>query len=146
MTLKDLKPGMSARIETVGGRGALRQHFLDMGMIPGVKVTVIKYAPLGDPVELRLHGYELTLRLDDAGAITVTPIEDAREEEFSAPERKEMRNAGKRTAHPGLGEEGRFHPPRAVHRAHLRAEAGHWRPDRGRGLEGERRQHGQLLP
>ena len=65
MTLKDLKPGMSARIETVGGRGALRQHFLDMGMIPGVKVTVIKYAPLGDPVELRIHGYELTLRLDE---------------------------------------------------------------------------------
>ena len=110
MTLKDLKPGMSARIETVGGRGALRQHFLDMGMIPGVKVTVIKYAPLGDPVELRIHGYELTLRLDDAGAITVTPIEDDREEEPSAPGRKEMRTAGKHTAHPGLGETGRFHP------------------------------------
>ena len=63
MTLRDLQMGESAVITTVGGRGALRQHFLDMGMIPGVQVTLVKYAPMGDPMELRLHGYELTLRL-----------------------------------------------------------------------------------
>lgn len=66
MTLKDLKPGMSAVIEKVGGEGALRQHFLDMGVIPGVEITLIKYAPMGDPMELMIHGYELTLRLADA--------------------------------------------------------------------------------
>ena len=66
MTIKDLKPGQSGKVEAVGGEGALRQHFLDMGVIPGVEVTMIKAAPLGDPIELRIHGYELTLRLTDA--------------------------------------------------------------------------------
>ena len=75
MTLKDLGIGKSAVIETVGGEGTLRQHFLDMGVIPGAEVTVIKYAPLGDPIELRIHGYELTLRLADAAKINVRPIE-----------------------------------------------------------------------
>ena len=111
MTLKELKPGMSGRIEAVGGSGALRQHFLDMGMIPGVAVTVVKYAPLGDPVELRLHGYELTLRVDDAEEITVTPIEEADAVGTqSAEEKKNIRNHIRHTEHPGLGEEGKFHP------------------------------------
>ena len=66
MTLRDLTPGQSATVTKVGGEGALRQHFLDMGVIPGVSVTVMKLAPMGDPMELRIHGYELTLRLDDA--------------------------------------------------------------------------------
>ena len=75
MTLKELKPGESARIEKVGGKGALRQHFLDMGLIPGCDVTVVKLAPMGDPMELMIRGYELTLRLDDAERIKVTPIQ-----------------------------------------------------------------------
>ena len=70
MKLNELKPGQSARIETVGGEGALRQHFLDMGVIPGTEVTLIKLAPMGDPMELRIHGYELTLRVADAGEIS----------------------------------------------------------------------------
>ena len=75
MTLRELKPGESAIVETVGGEGALRQHFLDMGVIPGAEVTVIKLAPMGDPMELRIHGYELTLRLAEAEKIAVTPAE-----------------------------------------------------------------------
>ena len=67
MKLSMLKPGQSARILEVGGEGALRQHFLDMGVIPGAVVTLIKLAPMGDPMELRIHGYELTLRVADAG-------------------------------------------------------------------------------
>ena len=66
MTLKDLEIGQSAKVIKVGGAGALRQHFLDMGIIPGAVVTLVKYAPMGDPMELRIHGYELTLRKDDA--------------------------------------------------------------------------------
>ena len=75
MTLKELGIGQSARILTVGGEGALRQHFLDMGVIPKAEVTVIKFAPMGDPMELQVHGYELTLRLDDAAQIEVELIE-----------------------------------------------------------------------
>ena len=105
MTLNQLKPGQSARIETVGGAGALRQHFLDMGVIPGAELTVMKLAPLGDPMELRLHGYELTLRLADAARIGISaPIDGhgARPQPAARSER--------RTHHPGLGEDGRFHP------------------------------------
>ena len=76
MNLKELGIGQSAVIKTVGGEGALRQHFLDMGVIPGTEVTVIKYAPLGDPVELQIHGYELTLRLADAEKIEIEPINE----------------------------------------------------------------------
>ena len=75
MTLRELKVGQSARIEAVGGEGALRQHFLDMGVIPGAEVTLVKLAPMGDPMELRIHGYELTLRLADAEKIDAVPIE-----------------------------------------------------------------------
>ena len=71
MHLNQLKPGQSARIEQVGGEGALRQHFLDMGVIPGTEITLVKLAPLGDPMEFRLRGYELTLRVTDAEKIAV---------------------------------------------------------------------------
>ncbi|MBQ6442784.1 MAG: ferrous iron transport protein B [Lachnospiraceae bacterium] len=104
MTIKDLEIGSSGIIRSVGGEGALRQHFLDMGMIPGAEVTVVKYAPMGDPVELLIHGYQLTLRLDDADQITVDPI-PAREEE--APAKKKKSSAA--SIHPGLGEGGRYH-------------------------------------
>ena len=100
MTLNELKIGESGRVDTVGGEGALRQHFLDMGVIPGAVVTLVKYAPMGDPMELRIHGYELTLWVDDAKQISVRP---AAGEEL--PGRKRHR-----VAHPGLGEEGKFHP------------------------------------
>ena len=103
MTLKDIKVGESCRITQIGGSGALRQHFLDMGLIPGTEVQVVKYAPMGDPVELRLHGYELTLRLTDAEQIGAEPVS---KKELAAG-RKPMR---KNTEHPGLGEGGRFHP------------------------------------
>ena len=107
MTIADLKPGQSARVKEVGGEGALRQHFLDMGVIPGAVLTLIKLAPMGDPMELRIHGYELTLRLADAAKILTEPVEEASAEAGSEPQ------PGKRvreSAHPGLGEEGKFHP------------------------------------
>ncbi len=102
MTLKDLKIGERARIDEVGGEGALRQHFLDMGVIPGAEAELVRFAPMGDPMELRIHGYELTLRLEDAGHIAVTPL--AVGGEASAPERKK-----KKTMHPALGEPGIHH-------------------------------------
>ncbi|MBR0444048.1 MAG: ferrous iron transport protein B [Clostridia bacterium] len=101
MTLGDMKIGASARIENVGGDGALRQHFLDMGIIPGAEVTLVKLAPLGDPIELRIHGYELTVRLDDARKIGVIPVE---KEDSPAP-----RRAAKKREHPALGEPGIHH-------------------------------------
>ena len=75
MKLSELKIGQSAVIETVGGEGSLRQHFLDMGVIPGASLTLVKFAPMGDPMQLRIHGYELTLRLADAKKIKVTVTE-----------------------------------------------------------------------
>ena len=139
MTLKDLKKGESAVITTVGGQGALRQHFLDMGVIPGAEVTLIKYAPMGDPMELTIHGYELTLRLADAEKIDIEPVKNAK---VSAENKDEAasdkgHNAGmngndtkdgkagksskdskaakadkelrKYREHPGFGEEGIYH-------------------------------------
>ena len=103
MNLNELKPGQSARIDIVGGEGALRQHFLDMGVIPGTEVTLVQFAPMGDPLELRIHEYELTLRLADAEKIAVTLLEKREESRVTEPERK-------KTEHPGLGEEGKFHP------------------------------------
>ena len=102
MNLSTLKPGQAAIIETVGGEGALRQHFLDMGVIPGTEISVVKLAPMGDPMELRIHGYELTLRLTDAEKIGVTPVNRK-----AVEAKKEIRRFSE---HPGLGEEGRFHP------------------------------------
>jgi len=102
MTLKELEVGKSAVICSVGGKGALRQHFLDMGMIPGAEVTVVKLAPMGDPMELQIHGYELTLRLAEADQIEIEQI--ARRSR--AHEGMEMLHD---CEHPGLGEEGKYH-------------------------------------
>lgn len=136
MTLKDLKIGKSAVIKSVGGKGSLRQHFLDMGVIPGARATVVKYAPMGDPMEVRIHGYELTLRLADAEKIEIDEstveegTKDRRAEACASRAyslnsscsrcRENCRNAGKtrsgkggrgdkKREHPGLGEEGRYH-------------------------------------
>ena len=103
MTIKDLEIGQTARIDEVGGEGALRQHFLDMGVIPGAEVTLVRLAPMGDPMELRIHGYELTLRLADADQIQATLLEKQQEQN---PDKKNKHDI----AHPGLGEEGKFHP------------------------------------
>ena len=101
MTLKELQIGKSAIVDAVGGAGALRQHFLDMGLIPGAEVTLVKLAPMGDPMELRIHGYELTLRLADAAQIQNDNVRDEKEQK-----------RGSRvwaSPHPGLGEGGKYH-------------------------------------
>ena len=103
MKLNTLKAGESARILSVGGEGALRQHFLDMGVIPGAEVTMMKLAPMGDPMELQIHGYELTLRLADAEKIEIETVEKSASKAGASADRK-------KTEHLGLGEEGRFHP------------------------------------
>ena len=108
MTLKDLEIGKSAVIRSVGGKGALRQHFLDMGMIPGAEVTVVKFAPMGDPMELQVHGYELTLRLAEAEQIEIEQI----------PRRSRSHKGIESLSdaeHPGLGEEGKYHSKKDEH-------------------------------
>ena len=110
MTLKELPIGKTATILTVGGEGALRQHFLDMGVIPNAKVSMVKYAPMGDPVELRIHGYELTLRLADAQQIEISDVYDGIgnvEDENNAL--KEKGKPRVKAHHPGLGEGGKYH-------------------------------------
>ena len=102
MTLKDLNIGETAVVGTVGGEGALRQHFLDMGLIPGEEVTLVNFAPMGDPMELSIHGYELTLRLDDAARIGVTLAKAPAAKKAAAESEKPVE-------HPGLGEGGRYH-------------------------------------
>lgn len=103
MTLRDLPIGKTATIRSVGGEGALRQHFLDMGLIPKGEVTMVKYAPMGDPMELRIHSYELTLRLADAEKIEIENIRDAKMiPPMPDPDAETL-------PHPGLGEGGRFH-------------------------------------
>ena len=133
MTLRELAIGESGLIQTVGGEGALRQHFLDMGVIPGVEVTLVKFAPMGDPMELRIHGYELTLRLSDAEKIEIVKTSDvkdkidkaewSKEEDRRKDDRRikntgsnaegiDRRNGDRRksaTVHPGLGEGGIYH-------------------------------------
>ena len=108
MTLKELEIGKSAVVTQVGGEGALRQHFLDMGMIPGAEVTVVKFAPMGDPMELQIHGYELTLRLAEAEQIEIKPI-DKRSNSHAGSERIQP------SVLPGLGEEGKFHSKEDEH-------------------------------
>ena len=102
MTIKDMNIGDSAVVNEVGGRGSLRQHFLDMGVIPGTVVTIVKYAPMGDPVEIRLHGYELTLRLADCEKITVTPCKPETEKASADILFTDL-------DHPGLGQGGIYH-------------------------------------
>ena len=109
MTLKELQVGKTATILSVGGNGALRQHFLDMGLIQGTEVTIVKYAPMGDPVEIRIHGYELTIRLEDAGQIEITP---AHEPHYK---KKEGRQPLGDAQHPGYGEAGIFHEKKTEH-------------------------------
>ena len=101
MQLKELKAGQSAVITAVGGEGRLRQHFLDMGVIPGTQVTLFKLAPMGDPMQLTLHDYELSLRLADAEKIEIEPIEKTTQRSY--PEKT-------KSDHPGFGEGGKFHP------------------------------------
>ncbi len=103
MTLKDLSIGETAEITKVGGNGELRQHFLDMGIIPGNNITKIKLAPMGDPIEFEIHGYELTMRLADAEKIEISEINKT---DIS---KKEAASTSSQTAHPGLGEDGKFH-------------------------------------
>ena len=106
MTLKDLEIGKTSAVVSVGGSGALRQHFLDMGVIPGAQVTLIKYAPMGDPMELRIHGYELTLRLADAEKIEIEPVKESEKEKKDKPvQEPHVTNV----THPGLGEGGKYH-------------------------------------
>ncbi|SEQ27791.1 ferrous iron transport protein B [Lachnospiraceae bacterium NE2001] len=125
MTLRELAVGETCVINSVGGEGALRQHFLDMGVIPGVEVTLVKLAPMGDPMELRIHGYELTLRLADAEQIEVVTVtkdsEDASDNKDNdeikknsgksgkSSDKEEDKDKKKHKHHPGLGEGGIYH-------------------------------------
>ncbi len=104
MTLRELEIGQAAVIDAVGGEGALRQHFLDMGVIPGAEVVLEKLAPMGDPMELQVQGYELTLRLADAEQIQIHTVE-----EVSFAEQEVPAGYKRHTEHPGLGEGGRYH-------------------------------------
>ena len=101
MKLSELQIGSTATILAVGGTGALRQHFLDMGLIQGTEVTVVKYAPMGDPIELRIHGYELTIRLEDAGNIEISKAHE--------PKAATVKKPGPEKHHPGYGEGGKYH-------------------------------------
>lgn len=105
MTLRELPIGKKATITAVGGDGALRQHFLDMGVIPNADIVLVKYAPLGDPMEFMIHGYELTLRLADAEKIEIENVRDADQESAGRIDKKRE----KQIAHPGLGEGGKYH-------------------------------------
>lgn len=104
MTLRDLKIGNTAVIEKVGGEGSLRQHFLDMGVIPGAEITLEKFAPMGDPMEFRIHSYELTLRVADAEKILVRPVNGKSERKHD-----NCISSLKTGEHPGLGEDGVYH-------------------------------------
>ena len=104
MKLNEIKQSQTVRIKSVGGEGALRQHFLDMGVIPDALITLVKFAPMGDPMELRIHGYELTLRLSEAEKIEVEEVTD------NSEETQELQDNERKVLHPGLGEEGKFHP------------------------------------
>ncbi|MBR2999974.1 MAG: ferrous iron transport protein B [Oscillospiraceae bacterium] len=105
MTLDELTIGERGKVSKVGGSGALRQHFLDMGVIPDTVIEIVKFAPTGDPVEIKLHGYELTIRREDAAKIEIEAVDTAQEESPVSESRRHPR-----TSHPGLGEGGKFHP------------------------------------
>lgn len=115
MTLKELSNGQTARITAVGGEGALRQHFLDMGIIPGAEITFIKLAPMGDPIEFQIHGYELTLRVDDAAHIDCVPVKASQHTTAPASSTKGKPITDKEHEHPGLGEGGRYHSKSHAH-------------------------------
>lgn len=105
MTLQDLQLNTEAEIVKVGGNGELRQHFLDMGVIPGASVKKIKLAPMGDPMEIQIHGYELTMRLADAAKIEVKLSDGS----LSGKNNSSVEQSSDKESHPGLGEEGKFH-------------------------------------
>ena len=111
MTLDELQIGESALVTRVGGDGALRQHILDMGVIPGTEVTLVKFAPMGDPIQIRVRGYELTMRLADAGKITIEKefVKEENADKTQETVQKSERQKDKKKEHPGLGEGGRFH-------------------------------------
>ncbi len=115
MTLKELSNGQTAKITAVGGEGALRQHFLDMGIIPGAEITFIKLAPMGDPIEFQIHGYELTLRVDDAAHIDCVPVKASQHTTAPASSTKGKPITDKEHEHPGLGEGGRYHSKSHAH-------------------------------
>ncbi|NCC44269.1 MAG: ferrous iron transport protein B [Clostridia bacterium] len=112
MTLKDLPIGKMATITVVGGEGALRQHFLDMGVIPNEDITLVKYAPMGDPMEFMVHGYELTLRVADAQKIEIKDVREPDQKEQTA---ETMERQRRRIGHPGLGEGGKYHVKATEH-------------------------------
>lgn len=109
MTLNELKIGQTCRVTSVGCEGALRQHFLDMGIIPESELKVVKFAPMGDPMQIRLHGYELTLRLNDAANVEVELVEKSREAKKAERRRRIDVLRTPDREHPGLGESGRYH-------------------------------------
>lgn len=123
MTLKDLQIGQSGRVTQIGGDGILRQHFLDMGIIPDALVTMVKHAPLGDPVEILIHGYSLTLRLADAKQIEIEPCqfnddsssENSEESTFQQPEARVAETLHEHNSHPGFGEAGKYHDKENEH-------------------------------
>ncbi|WP_302610443.1 ferrous iron transport protein B [uncultured Mitsuokella sp.] len=110
MHLNELKAGERAVVHSVGGEGALRQHFLDMGVIPGAEITLVKFAPMGDPIEFRIHEYELTLRVDDARQITIEKMPD-----WESDQHPVVKIPHEPTDHPGLGEGGRYHVRKGEH-------------------------------
>ncbi|WP_302489684.1 ferrous iron transport protein B [uncultured Mitsuokella sp.] len=110
MHLNELKAGERAVVHSVGGEGALRQHFLDMGVIPGAEITLVKFAPMGDPIEFRIHEYELTLRVDDARQITIEKMPD-----WESDQHPVVSIPHEPTDHPGLGEGGRYHVRKGEH-------------------------------
>ena len=107
MNLAEIKEKQSAVLTEIGGQGALRQHFLDMGLIPGTRVTYVKAAPMGDPIEYRIWDYELTLRLSEAEQIKVTDVQTVSEEEKAKQNGTQKKSSGSK--HPGLGEMGIYH-------------------------------------
>ena len=144
MNLAELKIGQTATILNVGGEGSLRQHFLDMGVLPGVPVTLVKYAPMGDPMELRVHGYELTLRRADARKIEVSRTENGRRKTENMTNGKRETENGKQPftfpisdfrspepEHPGLGEGGHYHHEQEKARLERRKEKGERRGESG---------------
>ena len=110
MKLSELKAGQSAIVKSVGGHGALRQHFLDMGVIPDTLVTIVKFAPMGDPVEVKVHDYELTLRMSEAARIEVAETKKDEKTVDRKQYEKADRKPQDKAEHPGFGEGGRFHP------------------------------------
>ena len=111
MKLNELSIGSTTTILAVGGSGNLRQHFLDMGLIQGTEVTVVKYAPMGDPIELQIHGYELTIRLEDAQNIEISEPHKPKKSivDETVVKKKKEKSLKQEKHHPGYGEGGRFH-------------------------------------